>query len=70
MSGLISFCCVLNPNKPNELSHPYHLDESTFTFRGIGCNFSFLFHFSTKIMSAHRIARDGTPRLHVDTEDK
>ena len=43
----------------NELSHPYHLDESIFVFRSI---FSFLFHFSMKIMSANRIAPDGTPR--------
>ena len=45
------------------LSHPYQLDESTFIFRGIRSNFSFLFHFSMKIMSANRIAPDGTPRF-------
>ena len=47
----------------NGLSHLYHLDESTFIVRGIRSNFSFLFHFSMKIMSANRIAPDGTPRL-------
>ena len=47
----------------NEFSHPYQLDESTFSLRGIRSNFSFLFHFSMKIMSANRIAQDGKPRL-------
>ena len=27
------------------------------------CNFSFLYHFSMKILLANRIAPDGTPRL-------
>ena len=44
-------------------SHPCHLDVSIFIFRGLGSNFSFLFHFSMKIMSANRIATDGTPRF-------
>ena len=35
------------------------MDESTFMFRGIGCDFSFLFHFLMKFMSANRIASDG-----------
>ena len=48
----------------NELSH-HHLDESTFSFRGIGREFSFLFHFSMKFVSANRIAPDGTPRIAV-----
>ena len=39
------------------------MDESTFIFRGIRSDFSFLFHFSMKIMSANRIAPDGTPRF-------
>ena len=34
----------------NGLSHPYHLDESIFNFRGIRSNFSFLFHFSLKFL--------------------
>ena len=29
--------------RTNGLSHPYHLDESAFIFRGIGSNFYFLF---------------------------
>ena len=31
-------------------------------FWGIESNFAFLFHFLMKIMSANRIAPDGTPR--------
>ena len=34
------------PIVTNGFSHPYHLDESTFIFRDIWSNFSFLFHFS------------------------
>ena len=46
----------------NVLSHPaYNLDESTFFYRGVGSNFSCLFHFSMKIMIVNRIAPDGTP---------
>ena len=47
----------------NGFSHPYQMDESTFTFRGSGSDFSFLFHFSMKIKKANRIASDGTPRF-------
>ena len=47
----------------NRLSHPYHLDESTFIFRGLRSKFSFLFHFSIKFIRANRIAPDGTPRF-------
>ena len=47
----------------NGLSHPYHLDESTFIFRGIRSNFSFLFNLSMKFMPANRIAPDGTPHF-------
>ena len=45
------------------LSHPYHLDESTFILGGFRSDFSFLFHFSMKIKIANRIAPDGTPRF-------
>ena len=44
----------------NGLSHPYHLDESTFVLRGFRSIFSFLFHFTMKIKIANRIAQDGT----------
>ena len=56
-------CKYFNPLVTNGLSHPYHLDESIFKFRGVRSNFLFLFHFSMKIMSTNRIAPDGTPRF-------
>ena len=37
--------CIINPHLPNGLSHHYHLDESTFNFRGIRSIFSILFYF-------------------------
>ena len=46
----------------NGLSRPYNLDESAFIFRGFRGEFSFLFHFSMKIISANRIAPNGTPQ--------
>ena len=46
----------------NGLSHPYHLDESIFIFRGNRSNSSFLINFSKKIKIANRIAPDGTPQ--------
>ena len=58
-----SFVLIVNPLVTNELSHPYHLDESIFIFRGIRINFSFLFHFLMKIMSANRIAPGGMPHF-------
>ena len=37
---------MFKPLVTNGFSHPYHLDESTFIFRGMRSNFSFfLFHF-------------------------
>ena len=45
----------------HRLSDPYQLDESTFVFRGIRSDFSFLFHFSMKFMKANRITPDWTP---------
>ena len=47
----------------NGLSHLYHLDESIFIFRGIRSNFSFLFHFSMKFVSANRKAPVETPHF-------
>ena len=55
------FLNALNPYVTNGLPHCYYFDESTFIFRGSRANFSFLFHFSMKIMKAKRIAPDGTP---------
>ena len=46
----------------NGISHPYHLDESIFIFRGIRGIVSFLSHFSMKFMKVNRIASDETPR--------
>ena len=41
------------------LSHPDQLDESTFNYyRGIRGNLSFLFHFSTNIPKANKLAQD------------
>ena len=39
------------------------MGESTFTVRGVRIGFSFLFHFSMKIIQTNRIAPDGTPRF-------
>ena len=35
----------INPYKTNELAHHYHLDETTFSFRGLRSDFVFLSHF-------------------------
>ena len=60
--GAVSmFYVCINPLLTNGISHPYHFDESSFIFRGIRSNFTFLFHFSMKIKIANRIASDGTP---------
>ena len=48
----------------DEWTFPYvSVGRVHFLFRGIGSNFSFLFHFSMKIMKANRIAPDRTPHL-------
>ena len=36
---------TINPYLTNGFSHHYHLDESTFIFRGVRSNFEFLFYF-------------------------
>ena len=38
-----------------------NLDESTFIFRGIKSNFSFLIHISMNILKANSIATDEKP---------
>ena len=43
----------------NGHSHCYHLDKSTFIFRGITSDFQFFFDFSMKILLANRIAPNG-----------
>ena len=61
-SAFVVFGALLvNPNKPSESSHPYQLDESTFIFRGIRSDLSYLFHFSMKFLLANRKAQDWTP---------
>ena len=50
-----------DPLVTNGISHPYHLGESTIILGALGV--FFLSHFSLKIMSANRIAPDGTPRF-------
>ena len=42
----------------NGLSHRYHLGKSTVILRGIGFDFSVLFHFSMTFLSANRKAPD------------
>ena len=51
-----------NPLVTNGLSHPYHLDESTFTFRGIR---SILFYFSMNFLCANKKGPDGMPCFAV-----
>ena len=58
---MVTLTSDFNPLVTNGLSDPYHLDESTLIFRGIGSIFSFLFHFLMKVMSANRIDPAGTP---------
>ena len=47
----------------NGLSHFYHLDESTFIYRDIGCNFSVFISFFDEFPAANGIAPDGAPRF-------
>ena len=60
----IIFFSEIIPYVTNGLSHPYHLDGSTFILRGIRSIFvSFIFHFSIQFLQANRISPDGTPRF-------
>ena len=54
---------MFNPLVTNGLSHPYHSDESISILGTAEVFVTFLFHVSMKIMSANRIAPDGTPRF-------
>ena len=45
-----------NPYLTNRFSHHYQLDESTFVFRGVRCDFIFLSHISMTFLCANRIA--------------
>ena len=53
---------MINPYLMNVFSHHYELDESTFIFRGVRCDFYLLSIFSMKFLCANSIAPDGTPR--------
>ena len=50
---------VLNPLMTNGLSHPYHLDESIFIFRGFRSIFFFHFYF---ISDENEISKQNSPR--------
>ena len=52
----------VSPYLTNGFSHHYQLDESTFIFRGVRCDFYFLSHFSMNFLCANSIAPNGTPR--------
>ena len=52
MTSVVNMADV-NPLLMNGISHRYHLDESTFIFRGIRSNFLFVFHFSMKFILAN-----------------
>ena len=54
---------AFNPNRPNGFSQAYQMGESTFIFRGIRSNLSFLFKFSLKIKIANILTPDRTPRF-------
>ena len=54
---------MFNQLVTNGFSHPYQLDEFIFIFRGIRSVFQFLFQFLMRIVSANRIAPDGTLRF-------
>ena len=49
---------LINPYVTNGLSHPYHLDESVFVFRGSGSIFLFLFHF----FDENDVSKQNSPR--------
>ena len=44
---------------PNGLSHPYHLDESTFIYRGIMSVFVFIF---TSFFYENPVSKQNSPR--------
>ena len=49
--------------KTEKVHFPCHLRESSYIFRGIRGYVSFSFHFSMKLMTANRIAPNGTLRF-------
>ena len=63
MQAVYQIFIGFNPLVTNGLYYPYHLDKSTFIFRGIRSIFSLLHQFLMKIKIAKRIAQDGTMRF-------
>ena len=61
--GVSVFSFNFNPLATNGLSHPYHLDESTFVFRALRVVFHLCFIFRRKLSKANPIAPDGMPRF-------
>ena len=53
---------AFNPYLTNGFSRHYQLGESTFSFRGVRCDFYVLSYFSMKFLCANRVAPDGTSR--------
>ena len=49
---------LFHPYVTNGFSHPYHLDESTFIFRGVWSNFLILFSF----FDENPVSKQKTPR--------
>ena len=54
----VGFLMMVNPNKPNGLSHLYHLDESIVIFRDITSNISFIISFFHEI----HVSKQNSPR--------
>ena len=43
------YFCIFNPHLPNELSHPYQLDDAIFHLRGLWCTFFIFIIFLIEI---------------------
>ena len=54
----IYYIMYINPYVTNGLSHPYHLDESTFFFRGIRSNFLFFI----SLLNEKHVSKQNSPR--------
>ena len=56
------FSKLINPFKPNVISHRYQLEQSISVLRDVEWHFSFLFKFQKKLLQANRGDPDHTPR--------
>ena len=54
---------LFNPLVTNGISHPYHLDDSTFSFRGNRSVFFYSIFRRKSVIKENRIAQDVTPRF-------